>query len=52
MVPLMKRKRQGSYLDTGTWSAGAIKAKPWRNRCCSFFKEENYNHIQKVYSTG
>jgi hypothetical protein len=46
----MKENGKAAYLDTGTWSAGAIKEAPWRNRCCSFFKEENYNHIPKGYT--
>jgi phosphoserine aminotransferase len=31
MVPfnLMKENGKAAYLDTGTWSAGAIKAKPF-----------------------
>jgi hypothetical protein len=44
----MKENGKAAYLDTGTWSAGAIKKlNPLRNCCCSFFKEENYNHIPK-----
>ncbi|MFT4984200.1 MAG: phosphoserine aminotransferase [Flavobacterium sp.] len=54
MVPynLMKENGKAAYLDTGTWSAGAIKeAKPFGETVVvASSKEENYNHIPKGYT--
>ena len=53
MVPynLMKFDGKASYLDTGTWSSGAIKeAKHFGETIVvASSKEQNYNHIPKNY---
>ncbi len=53
MVPynLMKVDGKASYLDTGTWSSGAIKeAKHFGETIVvASSKEQNYNHIPKNY---
>jgi phosphoserine aminotransferase len=51
MVPYNLMKENGKHLDTGTWSAGAIKeAKPFETVVVASSKEENYNHIPKGYT--
>jgi phosphoserine aminotransferase len=43
----MKENGKAAYLDTGTWSVMIKEAKPFEKLLLCFFKEENYNHIQK-----
>ena len=54
MVPynLMKVNGKAAYLDTGTWSSGAIKeAKHFGETVVvASSKSENYNHIPKNYT--
>jgi phosphoserine aminotransferase len=54
MVPynLMKEGGKAAYLDTGTWSSGAIKEAKFFGETVvvASSKEENYNHIPKGYS--
>lgn len=48
---LLKENGKASYLDTGTWAAGAIKeAKAFgETLVVASSKEENYNHIPKDF---
>ncbi|WP_026705516.1 3-phosphoserine/phosphohydroxythreonine transaminase [Flavobacterium soli] len=48
---LLKENGKASYLDTGTWAAGAIKeAKAFgETLVAASSKEENYNHIPKDF---
>jgi phosphoserine aminotransferase len=49
---LMKENGKAAYLDTGTWSSGAIKeAKHFgETLVVASSKEDNYNHIPKNYT--